>query len=770
MKNNTLTPLQNYLQQHGNLGFQNNYKNAPSSPTAHDDFLETVSEFKREMSQERIEHRSQMERDDGKTIFGKTVRRRNIFTESSDLFEAQKHWTEVTPKSNGLRNKLVDNLSTCFLFETLSTQDKYHVVDVMKKRLVTAGEVIFRQGDMGDYFYVVESGNLSALKAATVIANADSVLWKLDRVTFKHAAAQASQSTVETTLKALKAVPLLQVLTDEQLRDIAQVTRICEFSAGTKIIQKGDVGTTFYVIKSGKVNVINGKYGSPSKDGEVNTVLGPDNFFGEVALMYDAPRAADIVAATDVELIGLEKHAFISILGPIQEVIDDNVKAFAVQGLNILKDLTPEQKIDAFKLFSRERFRAGEYIIRQGEEATKFYVLREGEVEVLKAMTIQQIKTLKVGDFFGEMGLLSNCRRVANIRCLVDCECFVLTKEDFNALVQQESVRAKLEDGALERERGREFNSICTLGTGTFGRVKMIIHEQTKQTFALKIQSKHQVMKYNLRKNIFNEKNMLMQINHPFICKCYQTFQDKDYLYLLLELVQGGELFSLLQNLGPGLQTHHHVFYVACVVSALEVLHVRNIIYRDLKPENLMIDPNGYLKLVDFGFAKVVEYRTYTLCGTPDYFSPELVLGSGYGKGNDLWALGILAYELIAGFTPFGSNEDPQSEVYKKIVREEVRFPKDCYDQAGMSLISGLLQKRVENRVGCGRSGIMSVKYHPWFRDLNWDALLQMKLRAPWRPRLKNQIDASNFDRYDENYRIIPFKYDQHTNDPFKGF
>merc|ERR1719183_3111878 len=116
---------------------------------------------------------------------------------------------------------------------------------------------------------------------------------------------------------------------------------------------------------------------------------------------------------------------------------------------------------------------------------------------------------------------------------------------------------------------------------------------------------------------------------------------------MLLEIVQGGELFSLLQNHGNTLTPTAHRFYAGCVVSAFEHLHERDILYRDLKPENLLIDLKGYIKVVDFGFAKVVKHRTYTLCGTPEYFSPELVLGKGYGKGNDYWAVGILIYEIV---------------------------------------------------------------------------------------------------------------------------
>eukprot|EP00511_Aplanochytrium_stocchinoi_P010330 CAMPEP_0204865744 /NCGR_PEP_ID=MMETSP1348-20121228/13085_1 /ASSEMBLY_ACC=CAM_ASM_000700 /TAXON_ID=215587 /ORGANISM="Aplanochytrium stocchinoi, Strain GSBS06" /LENGTH=405 /DNA_ID=CAMNT_0052017231 /DNA_START=125 /DNA_END=1342 /DNA_ORIENTATION=+ len=318
--------------------------------------------------------------------------------------------------------------------------------------------------------------------------------------------------------------------------------------------------------------------------------------------------------------------------------------------------------------------------------------------------------------------------------------------------------------------RLREFQSVRTLGTGTFGRVKLVRAITDKKSYALKIQSKYQIVKFKLQQNILNEKAVMEKLNHPFINCLHQTFQDNDCLYMLLELVQGGELFSLLQTIGPKLKMHHHCFYIACVVSAFEAMHAHDILYRDLKPENILIDNLGYLKLVDFGFAKVVKHRTYTLCGTPEYFSPELVLGKGYGKGNDVWGVGILAYEVINGYTPFGGMDDKQNEIYKRVVQDRLLFPKDCYDEVGMHLISALLEKDPLNRLGCGKYGISAVKTHEWFKNLNWEQLERQSLKAPWVPKLRNNLDASHFDAYDEDYRIVPYFCPNPAEDPFRNF
>ena len=154
-----------------------------------------------------------------------------------------------------------------------------------------------------------------------------------------------------------------------------------------------------------------------------------------------------------------------------------------------------------------------------------------------------------------------------------------------------------------------------------------------------------------------------------------------------MEFVSGGELFTYLRKEGR-LPVKQACFYAAQVAIIFEYLHSKNVIYRDLKPENLLIDPKGYLKITDFGFAKVVKGRTYTLCGTPEYLCPEILMNKGHGKGVDWWTLGVLIYEMIAGIDPF-NDEDPMS-IYRNILREKVKFPRK-FDRSARSLVKHLL-------------------------------------------------------------------------------
>lgn len=179
-----------------------------------------------------------------------------------------------------------------------------------------------------------------------------------------------------------------------------------------------------------------------------------------------------------------------------------------------------------------------------------------------------------------------------------------------------------------------------------------------------------------------------------------------------------------------------------------EYLHNRNIIYRDLKPENILIDRQGYLKLTDFGFAKVCENVTYTLCGTPEYLAPEVLLSKGHGKPVDWWCLGILIYEMLVGIDPF--NDDDPMAIYQRILKGKIKFPRD-FDKDAKSIVKHLLVADTAKRYGCLKGGANDIKEHRWFGGLDWAALEQRKLKAKYIPEVEDIEDTSNFSEYPDS-------------------
>ena len=300
-----------------------------------------------------------------------------------------------------------------------------------------------------------------------------------------------------------------------------------------------------------------------------------------------------------------------------------------------------------------------------------------------------------------------------------------------------------------------------TLGTGSFGRVRISKNRKTNEYVAMKIMKKVEILKSKQADHIANEIKILSMIDHPFVINFDGFTQDDKYLYLALELINGGELFTYLRGVGRFPVDQARV-YIAQIVSIFEYLHSKNIIYRDLKPENILIHKSGYLKLTDFGFAKIVEGRTYTLCGTPEYLAPEIILNKGHGKPVDWWTCGILLYEMIAGIDPF-SDDDPMM-VYQKILKGKIKFPSG-FDSNAKSLVKHLLESDLTKRYGNLKGGVKDIKGHRFFKELNWEKLINMELTPPYIPKVKSASDISNFSSYPDSDTPCPSI--KESEDPF---
>ncbi|KZF22983.1 Pkinase-domain-containing protein [Xylona heveae TC161] len=294
------------------------------------------------------------------------------------------------------------------------------------------------------------------------------------------------------------------------------------------------------------------------------------------------------------------------------------------------------------------------------------------------------------------------------------------------------------------------FELIKTLGTGTFARVWLARLKDGPQdkVYALKVLRKAEVIRLKQVEHVRNERSVLAAVaGHPFITTLITTFSDHDCIYMLLEYCPGGEVFSYLRK-ARRFDEATAKFYAAEICLILEFLHsLEGIAYRDLKPENILIDADGHLKLVDFGFAKkCANIETYTLCGTPEYLAPEVIRNTGHSTAVDWWAFGILIYEFLVGQPPFW-DQNPM-KIYEQICEGKVRFPSGMSEDA-KDLISGLCSVDTSKRLGNIQGGAERVKSHPFFKDIDWDALYQRKTKGPIVPKLKNPADASNFDEYD---------------------
>ncbi|RDA83016.1 hypothetical protein CP532_4400 [Ophiocordyceps camponoti-leonardi (nom. inval.)] len=294
-----------------------------------------------------------------------------------------------------------------------------------------------------------------------------------------------------------------------------------------------------------------------------------------------------------------------------------------------------------------------------------------------------------------------------------------------------------------------DFDLLRTLGTGSFGRVHLVQSKHNQRYYAVKVLKKAQVVKMKQVEHTNDERRMLSHVKHPFLITLWGTFQDCRNLYMVMDFVEGGELFSLLRKSGR-FPNPVAKFYAAEVTLALEYLHSKNIIYRDLKPENLLLDRHGHIKITDFGFAKLVPDKTWTLCGTPDYLAPEVVSNRGYNKSVDWWSLGILIYEMLCGYTPFWDSGSPM-RIYENILKGKVKYP--AYVNAdAQNLLEGLITADLTKRLGNLYAGPQDIKGHPWFAEVTWDRLARKDIDAPYMPPVKGgEGDSSQFDKYPED-------------------
>eukprot|EP01016_Furgasonia_blochmanni_P007664 TRINITY_DN1306_c0_g4_i1.p1 TRINITY_DN1306_c0_g4~~TRINITY_DN1306_c0_g4_i1.p1 ORF type:complete len:297 (+),score=57.83 TRINITY_DN1306_c0_g4_i1:183-1073(+) len=234
-------------------------------------------------------------------------------------------------------------------------------------------------------------------------------------------------------------------------------------------------------------------------------------------------------------------------------------------------------------------------------------------------------------------------------------------------------------------------------------------------------------------------------MDHPFIVKLAYAFQNERKLYFALEYCPGGELFNVLQKKRRFSEDVAR-FYAAQIVLALEHLHSKDVVYRDLKPENVLIDKDGYIRITDFGLSKENiqgNKGANSVCGTPEYLAPEVLFKMGHGKAVDWWTLGAILYEMLTGLPPFYTSS--REELFERIKFGALKYPSYLSPEV-RDLMEGLFRKDPERRLGGGEDDARPIKTHSWFASIDWDAILQKKLRAPFVPVLKSELDVSNFD------------------------
>ncbi|XP_018537849.1 cGMP-dependent protein kinase 2 isoform X1 [Lates calcarifer] len=605
----------------------------------------------------------------------------------------------------------------------------------------------------------------------------------LPKFSFENARVPKDASVKKLLTDALNKNQYLKRLELQQIKDMVECMYERTYQQGEYVIKQGEPGNHLFVLADGKLDVF--------QHNKLLTSITVWTTFGELAILYNCTRTASVRAVNKVRTWALDREVFQNIMRRTAETRHEQYRNF-LRSVSLLANL-PEDKLSKIvDCLEVEYYDKGEYVIREGEEGSTFYIIAQGKVKVTQTTEAhkvpQIINTLQKGDYFGEKALISDDVRSANIVAEENgVECLVIDRETFDQTVGTFNELQKYLQGyvaTLDRDdkkrharksvsrhqsqplspdvlqlkemvsvfpSSRPFDHlevIATLGVGGFGRVELVKVKGEDITFALKVIKKKHVVDNRQEEHIHSERKILAEARSPFVVKLYRTFKDNKYVYMLLEACLGGEIWSLLRDRGS-FDEPTAKFCVGCVTEAFDYLHRKGVLYRDLKPENLMLDTEGYIKLVDFGFAKKIRcgQKTWTFCGTPEYVAPEIILNKGHNFSVDFWSLGILVFELLTGSPPFSGSD--QMMTYTFILKgiEKMDFPKKITKRPE-DLIRKLCRRNPSERLGNLKNGITDIKKHRWFNGFNWEGLKARTLPSPLKRDLAGPTDHSYFDSY----------------------
>jgi serine/threonine protein kinase len=318
-----------------------------------------------------------------------------------------------------------------------------------------------------------------------------------------------------------------------------------------------------------------------------------------------------------------------------------------------------------------------------------------------------------------------------------------------------------------------DFEQLKLIGRGGFGRVLLVKKKENQQIYAMKILKKKFVVEQNQVTHTTTERNVMVKLEHPFLTKLHFAFQDDKSLYFVMDFINGGELFHHLRR-EKKFSEDRTRFYAAEIISALTYLHTRGIVYRDLKPENVLLGRDGHVVVTDFGLAKEGLHdneRTETRAGTPEYLAPEVIKGEKYTKSVDWWAVGILVYEMLTGAPPF-IDSDIQ-KLFQKITGGDIKFP-DYVSQDAADFVSHLLARDTSKRL----ADPVKIKSHSWFKSTDWEKLDAKAIQPPFVPKVSAEDDLTQIDpeflqqpiQDDEDPGDVPAEKKVPLNDLFIGF
>ena len=643
------------------------------------------------------------------------------------------------------------------VFKQLTITQKEALVSEISILQFEPGANIIKEGDIGDFLYIIKEGTATCMisgqevaklhkgdcfgeqalffdcpRTATVIADVPVNCIGITSKTLTKVFGAKLQDIIYKNMirHVIKSNQYLRKLSKIQEEVLIQSMDPIEFQDNDLVIQAGTEKRSDLII------VIKGSLAYSDK------LVHHMNLICDVEIINNSTETwtHDVRAKSKTIIACISKTAFESAIGgTYSESVGNNNRIKLLKSVPLLRNLANDQLNEVLHAMRVDEFGDGVEIFRENDPGDSLFIIKSGKVDIIKKGVY--MRSVSKNDYFGERAVLLSAARSATAKACGRVIVLVLFRTDFLKIINDKIKfnlikRIELQDETIQLN---ELKIVKLLGKGLTGIVFLAVHQHKKILYALKTVHKQKIFDYNMYQSIVLERKILLQLDHVFIMKLVKTFKDPKRIYFLAEYVRGMDLFEVIRKMNFISEANAR-FFVGSLLLVLENLHEKRLVYRDLKPENVVVDDEGYLKVIDFGTAKFVNGKTYTVLGTPQYMAPEVILSTGYNWTADYWSLGVMMFEFLFGYVPFGEEDVDPMIVYEKVLERKIDYPnigENIYVQS-KALIEQLLSKNPALR---DAGGAECVKGHTWFKGFEWDLLVSRQMNPPYVP---------NVNRYDK--------------------
>ena len=655
---------------------------------------------------------------------------------------------------------------------TLDNNLKSLLANNLIQQQYPAGEVIFKQGEVGNSMFIIKDGIISCMKngklirelkkgdnfgqkaileetkrSLDIVAKTDCKLYSISAEFFKNQFGSRYKDVLYFSFiqMAFNTNKFFNGVYTKMLEKVYPFFTFKSYGFNEVIFKKGEeISKKLCICLEGSIynkgiNKIEAK--------RYEFLFAEDMYKNKKIILKQ-----DLIAEPDCVLCYIDYETFQEKLGgSIQSIQKKSKQLHNFDQIVLFRNLS-EDKLELIESSLKlEKFDNGRKIITQGEIGDKFYIIKSGRVDFF--INSKYVRSLNENEEFGERSLIIQERRSATAIANGTVTVYTLTASVFKSLLEPNLLayfqkKFYLEDYTIEL---KDLENIKELGSGNFGFVNLVKSRKNKQLYAIKALNTYQIKKEKLEKQVELEKNILLKVDHPFIMKMVKYLKNDNFIFYIMEYIKGKELWEVIRDIGL-LNKDQTQFYSGSMLLAIEYLHKKKIIYRDIKPENIMVNDMGYIKVIDFGTVKEIKERTSTIIGTPHYMAPEIVKGAGYSFQVDIWSIAVCMYEFFCGKLPFGEDYDDPMDVYKAVAKEDLTFPPFVHDHEFINLLTKMLKKNPTSRLW----KVQQIKEEPYFKNFNWNKLISLSIPPPYKIKFKKEkeVISTNYLAYLKDHDV----------------